>query len=496
MTAIEIINHAATAIVPEIILVGTVCVMFLVGPFLVDELGENRGLRHRWGALSLFALLAAASVWWWHPGPAIETGPFRVDDFTWLIRGMSLAAGMVLTLVAWNQVDEEHAAELHACLLSIIVGVNLVALSNDLVGLFLGLELVSIPTYVLLYLPHRGREMREATLKYFLLSIFSSAIFLYGVAWLFGVAGTTSMPGIAAAVNALPAGSRGITLGLALMLMGLAFRLTAVPFHFYAPDVFQGATSSTAALLSFIPKVVGLAALLRILPLTTGVVDLKWWFPTESVRLVLGVLAVVTMFAGNLLALRQKNLLRLIAYSSVGHAGYMLVGLASANGNAEFNGPAAVLFYLAAYGLMTIGALALLTCTGAPGQSPRTIDDVKGLAQTHPLVALLLAVCLFSLMGLPPTAGFLGKLGLFLSAWSSGTEFGRWLAVFLGVNAVIATWYYLRLVALMYLEPAPSNAPRHLQAMPLLAGSVCAAGTALMFFIAQPMWDAALRACL
>jgi NADH-quinone oxidoreductase subunit N len=494
-TSIEQLNHAAALIVPEIVLLATVCVMFLVGPFLVSPAGQaSNGVRHRWGGLALAALGTAWLLWFNHAPATVAGGPFTADALAWFARGLSLTMGAVLVLLLWNQVDDAHSAEAHACLLSIVAGANLVAAANDLVGLFLALELVSIPTYVILFLVRRDHGSREATIKYFLLSIFSSALVLYGMAWLYGATGTTNLTGIAQSLSAPSRGDGVIRhVALALLVVGLAFRITAVPFHFYAPDVFQGVPASNAAMLSFIPKVVGFVALVRLLPLTGATITTRLWLPDESARALLAVLAVATMFVGNLMALRQKNLFRLLAYSSIAHAGYMLVGLAVGNVGAV-GGTSAVLFYLASYGLMTIGVFALLRGAGSKSYAVETIDDLRGLSYSHSSTALLLAVCLLSLTGLPPTVGFLGKLNLFLAAWSESTAVGRWLACLLALNAAIAAFYYLRLVAVMYLEPAVSRPQRSVEVAAWLGGLACAVATLVLFAQPQWLWDAALRA--
>jgi NADH-quinone oxidoreductase subunit N len=278
-----------------------------------------------------------------------------------------------------------------------------------------------------------------------------------------------------------------------LLVSGLAFRITAVPFHFYAPDVFQGVPASNAAMLSFIPKVVGFVALIRLLPLTGATITPRLWMPDESARLLLSILAVATMFVGNLMALRQKHLFRLMAYSSIAHAGYMLVGLAVGNVGAV-GGTSAVLFYLAAYGLMTIGVFALLRGAGGGEHPLETIDDLRGLSTTHPTTAVLLAVSLFSLTGLPPTAGFLGKLNLFWAAWGETTPVGHWLAALLAVNAAIAAFYYLRLVAVMYLEPAADRTSRPIDLPAWLGGMACTAATLVLFVQPQWLWDVVQRA--
>lgn len=494
--AIDQINQAAVLVIPEIILLATVCVMFLAGPFLVTDSGRAAaGLRHRWGTLSLLALGAAWLCWWQSTPQPAGSGPFRADELLWFTRGLTLTIGAVLTLVLWNQIDDGHAAEAHACLLTILAGTNLAAAANDLVSLFLALELVSIPTYVLLYLPRRDRRMREATIKYFLLSILSSALVLYGMSWLFGVSGTTNLAGIAdaAAAGKVSMNSGLVRIAVVLMLAGLGFRITAVPFHFYAPDVFQGSTASAAAMLSFVPKVVGFVALLRLIPLAAGVGTLHEWVPIASVRMLLALLAVLTMFGGNLLALRQTHLHRLLAYSSVAHAGYMLVGF-SVGDHGTIGGVSALLFYLGTYGLMTIGVFALLSAVGNGVHSAQTDADIAGLSRTRPVAALCLAVCLFSLSGLPPTAGFLGKLNLFLAAWSDETWLGRGLAIALGLNAAIAAWYYLRLIAVMYLQPVERAQETSSETAAWLAGACCTVATLALFVLPQWLWDAAVRA--
>lgn len=499
----EQIRNTASLLVPEIILLATACVLFFFGPFAVNDAGEaTSGLRRRWGLLSLIGVGVAWACWF-----AGETAPangtlFHLDSLTWYVRGLSFTAGLLLILVMWNQIDDSHAAEAYACLLTILAGTSLVSAANDLVSMFLSLELVSIPTYVLLYLPKRDRSGGEATLKYFLLSVFSSALVLYGMSWLLGVTGTTNFTAIVATLTNRPphAGEGLLNVAFALLIAGLSFRLAAVPFHFYAPDVFQGTTAANAAFLSFIPKVVGIAALLRMVPLTGATESLQNWVPEHPTRLIFAILAIASMFLGNLMALRQKHLYRLMAYSSIAHAGYMLIGLAVGD-SLPVGGCNAVLFYLAVYGLMTIGlfamwsAVASRTTSGSSNALPTlacsTLDDLRGLSRSQPSVALLSAICLFSLTGLPPTAGFLGKFNLFLSAWGEESHLGRGLAAVLALNAAISAWYYLRIVAYMFLEPADAEhtAARRIVWAPWLAGAVCAIVTIVIFISPQWLWE-------
>jgi NADH-quinone oxidoreductase subunit N len=486
--AIEQIQSTAMLLLPEIILLATACILFLAGPLLVTDAGDApSGLRHQWGFLSL-AAIAVAFAMWYSGGRDVGQGAlFHLDNLVWYTRGLTLSAGFILALLLWNQIDDGHAAEAHACLLCILVGTNLAAAADDLVSLFLALELVSIPTYVLLYLPRRERANREAAAKYFLLSVFSSAIMLYGMSWLYGISGSTNFAAIAEVVrsSSSEAGSLMPLMALAFLVAGLSFRITAVPFHFYAPDVFQGATPSNAALLSFVPKIVGFVALLRLMPLTGVNEALAGWVPNDTAKSLLAFIAVITMFVGNLMALRQTDLYRLMAYSSIAHAGYMLIGLAVGDTEAV-SGTRALLFYLPVYGLMTVGVFAL-----ASGIAGRSLDDLRGLNRNQPTTALLLAVCLLSLTGLPPAAGFFGKLNLFLAAWSDATTLGQTLAVVMALNAAISAWYYLRIIALMFLDSAPEQAPQQARFSwsAFLAGVLCTAGTIVFFLAPSWLWN-------
>jgi NADH-quinone oxidoreductase subunit N len=484
-------------VLPETVLLAMAAVLIVAAAVAVPEgrLGPAR-LRHFCGFASL-AALAVAAGFWLNSVPVdrsqIPMGLFRLDELAWFLKGLALATGVVLLLVGWNQVGNHEAAEVHACLLTILAGAGLTASANDLISLFLALELVSIPTYVFLYLPRRDAASQEAVIKYFLLSIFSSAVVLYGFSLLYGVAGTTELGGVQAALGRAGDGSGAALLGVVAAIAGLSFRATAVPFHFYAPDVFQGIPTAGAALLSFLPKIVGFAALLRLLApsLSAGPLGAAAGDAIIEVAPLLCVLAALSMFVGNLLALLQSNLKRLLAYSSIAHAGYMLVGLAAGGRTASaVTGTEAVLFYLAVYGAMTLGVFAVLVWLSRPEYSVESIEDLAGLSRTRPAAAFLLALFLFSLAGLPPTAGFLGKFTLFWAAWSQGTAMARGLAILLAVNAAIAAWYYLRNVAAMYLQ-APVRPFDHEQPAdkPAVVGSaLCAAATIGLFLAPNWFW--------
>jgi NADH-quinone oxidoreductase subunit N len=504
-------------VIPEIILLTAACVLFLGGTF--------RASRHVWGTLALVSLVLAGIALCYSPrsptaSPDAEAvifaSPLLVDRVALLIKAVALAGGFILVLCSWDEVPDAQAAEFHGCLLIIVAGLTLTATANDLITLFLALELVSIPTYVLLYLPRVNNPSQEAAMKYFLLSVFSSALLLFGFSFLYGMVGTTNLPALADAMGqARLTGLPPVSLiALVMLLAGLGFRITAFPFHFYAPDVYQGTATSAAALLAFMPKVAGFVALLRVLGYIPhevasqpgGPVDLlegNTAFPDAvlgvQVPHLLWILAVVTMSLGNVLALLQDNVKRMLAYSSVAHAGYMLIGLVVARfqpAGAYTGSVDAVLFYLIAYGAMTVGAFAVLVYLSTPQRPVETVDDLAGLGRSHAGVALLMTLFLFSLIGIPLTAGFAGKLFLFWGALEVPAEpmspvWFRALALVAALNAAIGAWYYLRLVMAMWLrnplQPLPQGKPRPALAALLLCAAVTLVGGVYPYSLLDPI---------
>ena len=367
-----------------------------------------------------------------------------------------------------------------------LAGLMLIAAGNELILLFVGLELVSIPTYVLLYVGRHDEKGQEAASKYFFLSILSSAVLLYGFSFLYGMAGSTRLTQIAQVLSGTAAdaaqGNFSPTLApLAMLLVfaGLAFRLTAVPFHFYAPDVYQGTSHANAAVLATLPKIAGLAVLARIVIASMPTVEMAGmgW----KIALVI---AVLTMTLGNMMALWQNNIRRLLAYSSIAHAGYILIGVAVALATQTntgilatdaaakaFDGLGASMFYLAVYMFATMGAFAALVYLSSDGERQvDTLDDMAGVNRRHPVVALVMAVFMFSLAGLPPLAGFWGKFALLFSALTldeaptaSGVLLRPWfigLAIVTVLNAAIGAAYYLRVIGVMYFRQPEESAPR------------------------------------
>src|SRR5262245_2979807 len=422
--------------------------------------------------MAIVAYLAAAGALAvqgppWDAAKAVFTGPVTMDPMSLGLRWLALVMGLMFTLIAARLAEPELASEFFGCVMLVAVGVMLAASANELVLLFLGLELISIPTYVLLFLGRRDRASGEATMKYFYLSILSSALLLYGFSFLYGIgkttliAGTASHPGIREAFVALGQSTANplaslTPLALVLVVAGLGFKLAAAPLQFYAPDVYQGTTNINAGLLAVAPKIAGTAGLIRLLVVAMPLVaDYAW-------QLAL-VLAVLTMTVGNVCALWQKDVRRLMAYSSIAHGGYLLIGLAVgtgslAVGSSVHGGAGSMMFYVFVYRVVTVGIVAGIASLGSEDRELNSIADLAGLSKTQPLAAAAIAVFMFSLAGIPPLVGFWGKLALFsgaiqLAAANYENPLSRWfigLAVVGAVNAAIAAAYYLRIVATMY----------------------------------------------
>jgi NADH-quinone oxidoreductase subunit N len=458
----EVITGVFRLMVPELILGFAACVLFLGATFRIS--------RQVWASVALLSFIAAGVALVLGPTPGPTTASFTstsalvIDRLALFTKGLAIAGGIVLLLSSWNAVGDAQAPEFHACLLLIIAGVCLTGCANELVTLFLALELVSIPTYVLLYLPRWSKDAQEAALKYFLLSIFSSAFVLFGFSYLYGFAGTTNIPAILESATGSGRDGAAVFLAVAAVMVvaGVGFRITAVPFHFYAPDVYQGTPTVAAALLAFVPKVAGFVTLLRVLGFVRAGQIGTGLELGNQVPMLLYFLAIVTMSLGNILALLQDNLKRLLAYSSVAHAGYMLMGLAVApdlRTESLIGGIDALLFYLVAYGAMTVGAFAVIEYVSTRERPVETVDDLAGLSRSQPGIALLMGIFLFSLIGIPLTAGFAGKMMLFFGALavSPPRDFPwlfRLLALAGAINAAIGGWYYLRILAVMYLRTA------------------------------------------
>jgi NADH-quinone oxidoreductase subunit N len=486
-------SKTISLLAPEIILMLGATILFLLGAF-------RAGRAQLIVTLIAYVGAAAALACYGSPWNADSTlsGPLVIDPMSLGLRWIALLAGVVFTL-AGSRRDVELAAEFQGTLLLVVCGLMLTSSANELVLLFLGLELISIPTYVLLFLGRRDRASAEATMKYFYLSLLASALLLYGFAFLYGISGTTVIVGSGeirgireAFLSSQTSGAASSLfklspIALVLITAGFGFKLAAAPFQFYAPDVYQGTTNANAGVLAVIPKLAGVAGLLRLALLVIPGTEaaeraFAWQLPL--------VLAVLTMTIGNVCALWQKDIRRLLAYSSIAHGGYLLIGLAVAaasmsSGSHQANGGAGgMLFYVLVYALATMGSFCTLAYLGSPRRELSGVEELAGLARHQPLAAAALAIFMFSLTGIPPLAGFWGKLTLFGSAiqlsaanQTSNASLSLWfvgLAIVAALNAAIGAAYYLRIIGVMYFQSPGKPAPAAGGRLALVGGVLCA----------------------
>ncbi len=496
------------ALIPELIVLSVATIVMTAGPFVKQP-------RRVWSATAFFTLVVAAlALYGVHnitPDP--YSSVLLNDAFSGWTRMGFLMAGLVIVLLAHDQVDDARSPEFFGGLMMLHAGAMLVGSANDLVLLFVGLELVSMPTYLLLYLTRRNATTQEASAKYFFLSVFSSGLLLFGLAYLYGIAGVSNLKALSYLCHHLayvPNPTLGI-IAIVFVMAGLGFRVAAVPFHFYAPDVYEASPTIVAALLAWIPKGVGFAAMLRAVTAVFAETEAL----SQRGAILVYLIAIATMTVGNMLALRQTNLKRLLAYSSIAHAGYLLIGVVAAFRNLPYSpgvtsqatplvlGAEGVLLYLMTYSLMTLGAFGTIILLSTPERPVESIEDLDGLAKYQPVPALFLALCLFSLAGVPPLAGFWGKLWVFWSALGatsprsdeSGPGLMMSLVIFGGLNAAIGAYYYLRLVVAMYLRPAPEVrlTPRNAWPTALAVGG-CATLSLFLGCYPRPLKEASREA--
>ena len=430
-------------ILPEIILtLAGVLIMFLEAVVSEDQ-------KKMFGPLTIVGLAAAL-------GGAISAGSdpgaafhnmLVVDGFATFFRVLVIAVGLLAVFSSIEYLERERAngGEYYALILFSILGQSIMVTANELIMVFIGLEISSISSYVLAGYLRDDPRNNESALKYFLLGSFATAFLLYGVAWIYGLTGSTNLFAIRQALASGSAPAVALTgTAAALMLVGLGFKLSAAPFQIWAPDVYQGAPAPISAFLSVGPKAASFAILVRIFMTAFGPIAARW-------EPVVWVVALATMVIGNFAALQQSNIKRMLAYSSIANAGYVLVAVAA---NSEI-GSAAVMFYMAAYALTNLGAFAVVAHIARKGERYVLIDDFAGLSQRQPAMAAMFTIFLLSLIGVPLTGGFFGKFYVFKAALDSHLV---WLTVLGLLNSAVAAFYYLRVLVVMYMkEPAESS---------------------------------------
>ena len=428
-------------IAPELVLCGFGLLIMLLAPVVPRA---KQAVLTALGIAGAGLALGATQFPMWYSGPAYS-GLFRADDYSlfvhWIVCGVAVLA--ILGSARYLQRESCDAGEFCALILFATAGMGVMAGAQELVTAFIGLEMSSISSYILASYKRDAPRSNEAAMKYFLLGSFATAFFLYGIALTYGATGTTRLDLMAKNTGG-PAGTL-LKLGLGFVFVGLAFKVAAAPFQFWTPDVYEGAPAPVTALLSTGPKAAAFALLLRILANVEVAGALWFWALWAS--------AALSMFAGNLAALVQTSVKRMLAYSSIAHAGYILAAIAAAAATEQYeSGIAAALFYLVTYALVKLGAFLIVAQLGGAGERHVEIDDFAGLARRQPAMAACLSLFLLSLLGLPVTAGFLGKFYVFNAALETNLTALIWLAVLLGLNSVIAAYYYLRVIVVMYMR--------------------------------------------
>ena len=419
----------------------------------------------------LFALagilisLALVARQWGHQQSGF-LGMIACDNFGTAFKAIFLVTATLTVGIAHRYLVARNInrPEFYALLLMSTFGMMVMANTTDLIVMFLGLEIMSIPLYVMAGFARRSLESNEAAIKYFIMGAFASAFLLMGIAFLFGASGTTDLRRIVADFSYIASNYEfSLYLGVALILIGFGFKIAAVPFHTWVPDVYQGAPTPVTAFFSVGPKAAGLAVMLRVF--------LFGFAQMELLSTVFWVLAVLTMSVGNILALRQDNVKRMLAYSSIAHAGYMLVALAVGGAEAI----SAAVFYISAYAMFNLGAFAVITLLETRSGCKSDFSELTGLARSYPYLSAVLALFMFSLAGFPPTVGFFGKFYLFSAAIKSGFI---WLTVFGVMNSFLSVYYYLRVVKTCYFDdPQKAYDPVPYSPAMVLVLIITAAGT-------------------
>jgi NADH-quinone oxidoreductase subunit N len=497
-------------ILPELVLIVAACVLFLLG------ISNKPAIRRLVPMLALLALLAVAAyqglptfrdALGFQPNAeniyADPIGAFRVGGFAEYIKLLAACIGAMFVLLAWPtneqgtgnsalQYGTDAAGEFFALLLLSVAGIFLVAGANDLIVLFLGIELASIPTYIMVSISRPLPVAQEAGVKYFFLGAMAAAILLFGFSYLYGTTGLINLRDLTALFGGtIGTGASVLTswqmLAAVMLIAGLCFKIAAVPLHFYAGDVYEGAATPVTALLSFVPKTSGFVALIKILFVISGG---AWMVPAPLGKL-LWVLAALTMTFGNVLGLMQQNVKRVLAYSSIAHTGYMLVGLTVLVTTPDQKALEGIVFYLTAYGIMNVAAFGVLLMlpsrTPQAATSAETYDDLAGTGRDNVGLGLAMAVACLSLIGIPLTMGFWGKAFLLLPTFHNHHTA---LGIIMLINAAIGAAYYLRIVGVMFLRPAaPVSGPAvaaPVRATPIMLAIVFSTLATLGFGIIVP----------
>jgi NADH-quinone oxidoreductase subunit N len=458
------------AVLPQIILVATALIILIMGVF--KELAKAGFIGH----MSLLgSVLALVSVFFTGSAGSPSSsfsGMVLTDRFSFfitLVVCMIIVLTILVSLSYQKFFESIKSGEYYALVLVAGVGMIFMATAGNLILLFVALETMSISIYALCAFHKNQLKSGEAALKYFLLGAFGSAFLLYGFAFVYGTTGSLDIIKIANFIQTHPqiVQFKFLVVGLVLMTAGFGFKVSMVPFHMWTPDAYEGAPTSITGFMATGVKAAAFATLIRAILVPLAPMQGSW-------ITIMWVAAFLTMTAGNIIALAQDNVKRMLAYSSIAHAGYILLGFVSGTKSAQ----AGMLFYLMAYAFMNIGAFAVVALLCRKGEEFNSISDFSGLGFKYPALGFVMSIFLFSLAGIPPTGGFMGKFYIFTEALRSGYV---WLVIAAGVNSVISIYYYLRVVVVMYFQPQPSENPIMLAAIsPEAVVALAATGTAVL----------------
>jgi NADH-quinone oxidoreductase subunit N len=491
-------DNTVTLVLPGLVVVATALVVLLV------DLIVTRKAVLAWVACGGLVAAAAVALGQWmrvedgvvgfagREPQAGFNGMVALDKYA--LYAVLLFCGIgVLTVLLSDAYITRHRdpqGEYYGLLLLVVAGMIGMASSTDLITLYISFELMSLPTYVLAGSLRSDVRSGEASIKYFVNGAFASAILAFGLALIYGATGQTNYASIAESLAGLGSGTSGITaVALVLTVVGFAFKISAVPFHSWAPDVYEGAPTPVTAFMSVGVKAGAFIGFLKLFTVALGSAAASW---TDA----LIILAVITMVVGNVLALPQRNLKRMLAYSSIAHAGYLTLGLIAAGGSGTTAGSSAILFYLAAYAAMNLGAFGVLIWIRNRRAFDYTLDEITGLSRSMPVAALALSAFMLSLTGIPPTIGFWGKFYLFTAVIDAGYT---WLAIVAVIMSAVSAYYYLRVVWLMYFGEQPDDVvvvpdPAGRSLGVVVALSIAAAGVLAAGLYPQPVLRAALAA--
>ncbi len=441
------------AIAPELILVGVACLIFVLDPIMSVE---KRPILAWIGLGSLVVCFGITAVSL-NSQVSAFSNLLSIDPYSgfWKLLLYTISGLTILLSLAYWKEEGIFLTEYYGFLILSLVGMMIMVSAADLLVVYLGLELMSISLYILAGFKREDSRSLEASAKYFVLGAFSSAILLYGISLLFGLSGSTHLTSIGNAVTAKGLDDPTLILSMILLVVGFGFKVSAVPFHMWTPDVYEGSPTSVTTFMAIASKAASFGAILRVFMEGLAGIRTSW-------HILFLIICIATLAVGNIVAVVQTNIKRMLAYSSIAHAGYALIGIVVASHigteqDVQSFGLSSILLYLAVYSFMTLGAFAIAALIRKDGKEGTHIEDLTGLAKRQPLVAFLMLLFMVSLAGIPPTAGFIGKFYLFLAAVNAGMA---WLAVIAMLFTAIGAFYYLRIVMIMYMrDPSPDALP-------------------------------------